>query len=263
MRRYLLAVALALFPALALAADTPAPPAPPAPAPAPVAKLSGPRAVEVGAAIVLNPAGSTGDLEFGLASGPAAAPIATLKSDDGSQVIGFGSAPVPGEYQFFVVAWSDPAAGQKRAAHAFAFWTVQVGAQPPPPPEPGPGPGPNPPPAPPPSDPLFAALKTAYAADAGPQKAAQAVQLTALYRVAAATAADPSLATLGDLLAKIRAAAGSLLPATALTGVRAAVGAELAAQLGTNPVAPLDEAARKKAAAQFTRIATLLEALTK
>lgn len=111
----------------------------------PVAKLSGPAAVKTGDPIILNPSGSVGALEFGVATGPGPAPIVTLKSDDGHTVIGFGTAAAAGTYQFYVVAWSDaPAAPNQRPAHAFAFWTVVVGDVPPTP-APGPGPGPTPP----------------------------------------------------------------------------------------------------------------------
>jgi hypothetical protein len=112
----------------------------------PVARLSGPKAVEVGSPIVLNPAGSAfpGGLEFGVASGPGPAPVVALKSDDGQTVIGFGTAAASGTYVFYVVAWGENVPNG-RPAHSFAFWTVQVGEVPPPvPPGPGPGPGPGP-----------------------------------------------------------------------------------------------------------------------
>ena len=72
---------------------------------------------------------------------------------------------------------------------------------------------------------------------------------------------QPQLQTVGDLLAALQRAAGSLLPADALPKVRAAVATELRAKLPTDPAAPLDAAARERCREQFERVARLLDAL--
>lgn len=115
-------------------------PVPPVPAPVmpPIAVLSGPSSVAVNTPIMLNVSGSFAPegFEFGVASGPGPVPISTLKTDDGSMVIGLGTAAAPGTYQFFVVAWGKATAAG-RPPHAIAFITVQVGTvTPPTPPQP-------------------------------------------------------------------------------------------------------------------------------
>jgi hypothetical protein len=136
-------ILILLLAAPVVARQPPAPP--PTPAPDPVAKLSGPKAVDLGAPIILNPTGSTapGGYEFGVAAGPGPVPIVTLKSDDKQTVIGMATAATPGSYQFYVVAWGQGAAAAGVSPHAFAFWTVTVGQPAPPPPPTPPPPGPS------------------------------------------------------------------------------------------------------------------------
>jgi hypothetical protein len=124
--------------------------------------------------------------------------------------------------------------------------TVTVG-------QPGPGPGP----APGPTDPFAAAVAAAYAAEADPQKAAYVQKLAALYSQAAAMMDADTSKTMGELFTKLKAASGTLLPATALPKVRAVVGADENAVLGTDPAKAVDKAACK---AEFTKCAAALGA---
>jgi hypothetical protein len=125
----------------------------------------------------------------------------------------------------------------------------------------GPSPAPpSPPTPPPPADPFAAALQAAYAAEADADKAAEVVQLAALYRVAASsTVNDPALASTADLLARMQAARKAILPDASLVKVRTAIEAELNKTLATP--AALDSAERSTVATLFNRVATSLEAL--
>src|SRR5438046_3090876 len=77
-----------------------------------------------------------------------------------------------------------------------------------------------------------------------------------LYRVAGQeTVRQPQLHTAGDLFAALQQAAKTLLPADALSKVRAVIAAELREKLPTSPDAPLDAAARDRCAEQFARVA--------
>jgi hypothetical protein len=120
----------------------------------------------------------------------------------------------------------------------------------------------DPPPAPPPqpADALAAEFRKLLAADATPDKPAHLAQLVALYREAAAFADSADVKTAGELAARIRAAAGTLLPADALVAVRKRIADEIAKELPADGETPLDATARRKAAALFARIATSLEA---
>lgn len=133
------------------------------------------------------------------------------------------------------------------------------------------GPPPKPPePAPPkpePPDPLKARLKAAYDADPAPvaDRRAQALDLAALYRAAAALARDEGCATSGELLGRVTEAAGRLLAdppgGRKLAAVRKAAAAELAAVLPTD--APLAPGSRAAAAALFERLAAALDELAR
>ena len=118
-------------------------------------------------------------------------------------------------------------------------------------------PDPKPKPPDPPADPLRAKLKAAYDADASPKRQDQAKDLAALYREAAKLAADGTVATSGDLLARVRAASASLVGPDALKGVRQVAAAELVAVLPTD--APLSGDQRAAAAALFLKLAELLD----
>lgn len=133
------------------------------------------------------------------------------------------------------------------------------------------GPPPKPPePAPPkpdPPDPLRAKLKAAFDADPAPasDRRAQALDLAALYRAAAALARDEACATSGELLGRVTEAAGRLLAdppgGRKLAAVRKAAAAELAAVLPTD--APLAPGSRAAAAALFERLAAALDELAR
>jgi hypothetical protein len=119
------------------------------------------------------------------------------------------------------------------------------------------------PPAPPvdPSDPFFLTLQTAYAAEPSAGKAAQARQLAAVFQVAGTTTAnDPALTTTGGLVAKVHAAAESVVSGL-LPGVRDAIKTELNTKLPRDPAAALTPALRSTIAGQFNRMAGLLNAV--
>jgi hypothetical protein len=163
-----------------------------------------------------------------------------IPSESGKYAI-FAST-VPGVYQ--VVAYTSDNNGPSDPA----ICQITVGV-------------PVPPVPPAPSDPFFATLTTAWKAEA-PGQQATVQQLAALYQTAgSSTINDTSLNTAGDFLAKVKAAADSLIPATALPKVRAALATELSSHLPTAPTAPLDAATRQTIGAQFVRMANLLEAL--
>jgi hypothetical protein len=131
------------------------------------------------------------------------------------------------------------------------------------------GPAPKPPaPVPPkPDDPLKTKLKSAYDADpAAPDaRRASALDLAALYRAAADLARDETVGTSGELLAKVGAAAVSLLKdppgARKLAAVRRVASGELAALLPTD--APLTADQRAATAALFLKLASALEETAK
>lgn len=115
-------------------------------------------------------------------------------------------------------------------------------------------------PPPQPADTLATEFRKLLAADATPDKPAHLAQLVALYREAAAFADSADVKTAGELAARIRAAAGTLLPADSLVAVRKRIADEIAKELPIDGETPLDTPARRKAAALFARIATSLEA---
>ena len=118
----------------------------------------------------------------------------------------------------------------------------------------------SPPPVPPPGPDLFAeAIKAAYLADTGSDKAAALGDLAAVWRLAVGYARSPQDATIGALMARVKAA-GNSLARDRIKAVRECIAEELTAQFG-NPAAPLDKDAAAKAAALFDRIATTLENL--
>ncbi len=125
-----------------------------------------------------------------------------------------------------------------------------------------------PPPAPPgppmPPDAFTAKLQAAYTADTGATKAADLKQLIGLYLESVDFAKKSDFLTAADLFAAVSAAATQLLPPDAagqrkLAGVRAAIGADLAAVLPGDPDAPLTDAIRGAAAAAFAKYAASLQ----
>lgn len=122
------------------------------------------------------------------------------------------------------------------------------------PPQPMP-PGPDPQP---PSDPLVKLLQAAY--DADPRqpepKRKDLLDLAEIYRQAGTLAADPAVATAGQLVARVREAAKAL-GIVGLADVRKAIGAELQAVLPED--VPLTAETRKRAAEVFARVKAALE----
>ena len=151
------------------------------------------------------------------------------------------SSPKPGRYT--VLAWT--AAGDVPSDVARCVVVV----------------GDPPGPAPPPAGPFARDLRKLFADDSASDKPAHAAQLAALYREAVAFAEKADVATTGDLAARIRAAAATLVPADALVGLRKRIAEEVAKELFTDGEKPLDAATRTKAAKLFDRIATTLEGL--
>jgi hypothetical protein len=127
-------------------------------------------------------------------------------------------------------------------------------------PQPMPGPDKPDPPKPAPTDPLVARLQAAYTAEPGTpaDKADALANKVELYRQAAKLAADPAVATTGELVTRVRQASDAL-GTDRLPGVRKVVRAELQAAMPTD--VPLDAATRKLAADTFDRIKAALEAV--
>lgn len=121
-------------------------------------------------------------------------------------------------------------------------------------------PEPPPPPLPGPDDGLVRRLQAGYDADPAPvdQRRADLRQLAALYAEASRLAANPQLTTAGQLLGALRDASAALVPTGRLTAVRQTIAADLAAELPTDPAAPLTPSVREAAATRFARIAAAL-----
>jgi hypothetical protein len=137
--------------------------------------------------------------------------------------------------------------------------TVVIGS-PAPGPDPGPGPGPKPPPSPDPADPLFPALKVAFAAETDPAKKDLAGKLAEFYREAAATARRPDLNTWGALFKVMESVSVSVGLKGKLQACQLVFQPDLKAISGTANAA-IDEAGKAKVAALFLRFASLMEAL--
>ena len=112
-----------------------------------------------------------------------------------------------------------------------------------------------------PTDPFARDLKKQFAEDSSSDKIKHLALLAALYREAIVYAEKAEVATAGDLAARIRAAAGTLLPTDALVGLRKRIAEEIAKELPLEGDKALDSATRTKAARLFERIAVCLEEL--
>jgi hypothetical protein len=108
-----------------------------------------------------------------------------------------------------------------------------------------------------PTDGLLADLQDAYTADADAVKATSLPLLAALYRQAEAAVDDPATTTTAELLATLKTASASLLPATALAAERKVISAYLQTALGTTS-STLDAATRAKVKAAFQAVATAI-----
>ncbi len=112
-----------------------------------------------------------------------------------------------------------------------------------------------------PADPFTRDLKKLFQDDASTDKAKHVAQLAALYREAIAYAEKADVTTAGDLAARIRAAASTLIPAESLVGLRKRIAEEIAKELPLDGDKPLDAPTRAKAAKLFERLAARLEDL--
>jgi len=157
-------------------------------------------------------------------------------------------APTEGEYRVLVYT----ALGDVPSPPAICV--VVVGKPRPP----GP-PKPVPTPPQPSDDPLIRTLRPLYDADRNPAKAEQIIALIALYREAVRFAEIAELRTTAELAARLKTAAGVLLPPDALPTLRRAIGDEIGKGLGTDAEKPLTPEVRRQAAELFGRIATVLE----
>lgn len=116
-------------------------------------------------------------------------------------------------------------------------------------------------PAPPPPGPdvFLEAVRAAYAADPdAATKREDMLQLAAVWRQAVGLAKKPAVATVGELMGKVKEAAGTLAEGR-LKGVRTRVGEELQTALAADINSPLTGAVQNKVVALFERIATALE----
>ena len=158
----------------------------------------------------------------------------------------------------------------------FAACVVTVGDAPPPAPPgptpPGPTPpGPTPPPVPPvpptpvpPDDPAAQRLKDAFKrdADAIAEKLAHCATLSAFFVAMASHVKDPSVKTVGDLLADYRAAVPAVLKPGALPLVRKQIAAEVAAVTGDDPERDISPDLRDKLIKLFEFLALILKLLS-
>jgi hypothetical protein len=161
------------------------------------------------------------------------------------------SAPTSGTY--FVFTYSATDKGEPTDPVVYRIVVGKPAPPPPPPPDPD---------DPVVKDPLFQKLLPVYAADVTPGKADKAKQLAAVYRNAGSvTLNDPSITTLGRFYEVVSVASKQLVPPPALDVVRNAVAADHKAVLGERYDAPLDANAKAKVAAQFARVAAILERL--
>jgi hypothetical protein len=160
------------------------------------------------------------------------------------------SAPKAGRYKLAV------AVGEDLVRIAV---TVGTAPKPPSPPVPVP-PDPKPPvPPAPPVDPLTTELASLYAAEPATTRKADMQSLSALYTLMVTESADATYATASQLNAKFVEARDSMLTdaktkTTRLPGVRKRCGGEVAAVIGDNPDAPLNDASRKAVANVYERL---------
>lgn len=119
-------------------------------------------------------------------------------------------------------------------------------------------------PPPRPDDPLKADLAKLFAADPATDKAANMVQLAAVYRQAAALAKAPKVQTAWHLSEAVREAKAALLPGDVLADVRKRCSEEVAkAFKDLDPDAELTAETRKLASETYGRIGLILEGLSK
>lgn len=116
---------------------------------------------------------------------------------------------------------------------------------------------PIPPTPPTPIDAFNQAIQAAYTVEVGTDKATSTAKLASIYRMAAKnTVTDPTISTTAQLYATMKTASETLLPATAIPGVRKVVGTRLNPVFGTSTT--LTTASRTQLAAEFNAIADAL-----
>ena len=120
-------------------------------------------------------------------------------------------------------------------------------------------PGPTPTPVPP-ADPFLLTLQATYGSDVSPTKAQDKTALAAVYRRGVDLAKKPEIATAGALLTAMRQDANAAIE-DRLMSMRGVIATELDKHLPRVPAAPLDQATRDTIAAQFDRMAKLLEGI--
>lgn len=132
---------------------------------------------------------------------------------------------------------------------------INVGKQPLPPIPPGPIP-----PIPPSPDELTKALSEAYSKDTDANKAKFKTDLASVYRIAAdKLVSNPSMKTVKDIDAVIRATAQDAIGFLSIPNTRNAVGKWVSNQLPIAVATPLDDVLRAKARATYTAVATSLD----
>ncbi len=125
---------------------------------------------------------------------------------------------------------------------------------------------PSGPPAPPPVPDTFKpALKAAF--DADPLPAAQrkhvVITLAGVYEAAEEFAKDRKLATHADLFAQMQAIRKTMVPDTAVMGIRSAIGAEQVKRFGADQTTKLDDANRPALGDFFRTVSTALMEVAK
>jgi hypothetical protein len=165
---------------------------------------------------------------------------ADLLSDKTATVV---SSPTAGRYR--LLAWlADPTTLP-------VITSVVIGGKP----------GPVIPPVIPDADPFRLSVRAIFGSIADPAKTANAAALAAAYRTAVELCNDTSLTTTGDLYGAIRAATSKALPDGVLVPVRDRIRTELNGALPSDPATLLTSSVRQSIAAQFGRVAGVIEGL--
>jgi len=165
---------------------------------------------------------------------------ADLLSDKTATVV---SSPTAGRYR--LLAWlADPTTLP-------VITSVVIGGRP----------GPVIPPVIPDADPFRLSIRAIFGSITDPAKTANAATLAAAYRSAVELCLNPNLATTGDLYGAIRAATSKALPDGVLVPVRDRIRTELNGALPSDPATLLTSSVRQSIAAQFGRVAGVIEGL--
>ena len=117
------------------------------------------------------------------------------------------------------------------------------------------------PPVIPDGDPFRDSIRAIYGSLVDTDKGPSAIALAGAYRQAVTLAGQPAYGTAGELYTAIRAATGKALSDGALVPVRDRIRTELNGALPSDPATALTPAVRQSLAAQFGRVAVILEGL--